>query len=150
MKKKRTRTTAQSSRPGLKAAEAHRPLEPEQLRWQCVPESLNVKTTEDVPAARDIIGQERALRALRVGLEMSHFGYNIFVTGLPGTGRTTTIKRLLQEFAQQKVNLKDHCYVHTFRNPDMPLALSLPAGQGRSLAQDMESFVTDLTVNIPA
>ena len=150
MKKKRTRTTEQSSRPGLKAAEAHRPLEPEQLRWQCVPESLNVKTTDDVPAARDIIGQERALRALRVGLEMTHYGYNIFVTGLPGTGRTTTIKRLLKEFSGHKAELKDHCYVYNFRNPDMPVALQLPAGQGISLRQDMNSFINDLFVNIPA
>jgi predicted ATP-dependent protease len=134
----------------LVKAPKHPTLEPDRLRWQCDPKSLKVNSTDDVQPSRDIIGQERALRALRVGLEMSHFGYNIFVTGLPGTGRTTTIKRLLQEFAQQKVNLKDHCYVHNFRNLDMPLALSLPAGQGRSLQQDMESFINDLTVNIPA
>lgn len=128
----------------------HPTLEPEHLRWQCDPKSLKVKSTDDVKPSREIIGQERALRALRVGLEMSHFGYNIFVTGLPGTGRTTTIKRLLQEFEHRKTDLKDHCYVHNFRNPDMPLALSLPAGQGRSLQLDMESFVNELTVNIPA
>ncbi len=128
----------------------HPTLEPGQLRWQCDPKSLNVKSTDDVKPSREIIGQERALRALRVGLEMSHFGYNIFVTGLPGTGRTTTIKRLLQEFEHRKVNLKDHCYVHNFKNPDMPLGLSLPAGQGRSLQQDMGSFISDLAVNIPA
>ncbi|MBI4417841.1 MAG: AAA family ATPase, partial [Ignavibacteriales bacterium] len=125
-------------------------LSPDKLRWQCDPRMLNISSTEDVRPSKEIIGQERALRALRVGLEMTHFGYNIFVTGLPGTGRTTTIKRLLHEFEHRKVSLKDHCYVHNFRNPDMPLALSLSAGQGRSLKQDMESLVKDLLVNIPA
>ncbi|MEX2115312.1 MAG: ATP-binding protein [Bacteroidota bacterium] len=147
MKKQKKR----SSRPiPIVKAPNHPTLEPGRLRWQCDPMSLKVQSTDDVKPLREIIGQERALRALRVGLEMSHFGYNIFVTGLPGTGRTTTIKRLLQEFEHRKVDLKDHCYVHNFKNPDMPLALSLPAGQGRSLQGDMESFINELTVNIPA
>ncbi|HEX9615238.1 MAG TPA: ATP-binding protein [Bacteroidota bacterium] len=128
----------------------HKPLSHEALRWQCDPKSLKISTTDDVKPSREIIGQERALRALRVGLEMTHFGYNIFVTGLSGTGRTTTIKRLLHEFESQKVDLKDHCYVHNFKNPDMPIALSVPAGQGRSLKQDMESLVRELKTSIPA
>ncbi len=146
MKKTPTRTKESS----LKAARAPRALSIDQLRWQCDPGTLKVKTTDDVRPTHEIIGQERALRALRVGLEMEHFGYNIFVTGLPGTGRTTTIKRLLKEFEHRKGELKDHCYVYNFKNPDMPVALALPAGQGRSLKQDMESFIKDLLVNIPA
>ncbi len=134
----------------LQAAPVHKHVDAKNLRWQCDPESLKIKTTDDIDAARDIIGQERALRALRVGLEMKHYGYNIFVTGLPGTGRTTTIKRLLKEFSTHKTELKDHCYVHNFKNPDMPVSLRLPAGQGASLRQDMESFINDLFVNIPA
>ena len=147
MKKQKKR---QVNSPSVVKAPNHPTLEPGRLRWQCDPKSLKVKSTNDVKPSREIIGQERALRALRVGLEMSHFGYNIFVTGLPGTGRTTTIKRLLREFEHRKTDLKDHCYVHNFKNPDMPLALSLLAGQGRSLQEDMESFISDLTVNIPA
>ena len=150
MKKKKPRTLIKPKQSTLKPARPHKPLRPEELRWQCIPETLNIKTTDDVPPARDIIGQERALRALRVGLEMTHYGYNIFVTGLPGTGRTTTIKRLLKEFSGHKAELKDHCYVHNFKNPDMPVALQLPAGQGVSLRQDMNSFINDLFVNIPA
>ena len=150
MKKKKSLPTVRSTTSTLKPAQPHKPLPPSELRWQCVPESLKIKTTDDVPPAREIIGQERALRALRVGLEMTHYGYNIFVTGLPGTGRTTTIKRLLKEFSEHKVELKDHCYVYNFKNPDMPVALRLPAGQGNSLRQDMDSFINDLFVNIPA
>ncbi|MBI2620023.1 MAG: AAA family ATPase [Ignavibacteriales bacterium] len=148
MKKSRLKQTR--TKTALKTARLPKPLSPDRLRWQCDPASLKMRTTDDIRPSREIIGQERALRALRVGLEMEHFGYNIFVTGLPGTGRTTTIKRLLQEFEHRKGNLKDHCYVYNFRNPDMPLALALPAGQGCSLQQDMDSFIKDLLVNIPA
>src|SRR5438477_11316846 len=69
-----------------------------QLRWHCNPKYISVKSTNDVKPTKEIIGQERALRALRLGLEMKHPGYNVFVTGFSGTGRMTTIKRLLAEF----------------------------------------------------
>ena len=134
----------------LKPASTHLAVAPEKLRWQCEPKSLKVKSTDDVVASREIIGQERALRALRVGLEMNHFGYNIFVTGLSGTGRTTTIKRMLQDFEQKQSDLLDHCYVNNFKNPDSPSVISLPAGQGRALKQDMENFIKDLLRDIPA
>jgi predicted ATP-dependent protease len=134
----------------LKHVPAHRPLPPERLRWQCNPKSLGVKSTDDILPTREIIGQKRALRALHVGLEMNHFGYNIFVTGLTGTGRTTTIKRLLQDFEKKQGHMKDHCYVYNFKNPDMPTAISLPAGQGRGLRQDMENLIRELLRDIPA
>ena len=71
-----------------------------QLRWHCDPDRIRVKTTDDAKASKEIIGQERALRALRLGLEMKYPGYNVFVTGFSGTGRMTTIKRLLSEFEE--------------------------------------------------
>jgi lon-related putative ATP-dependent protease len=90
------------------------------------------------------------LRALRVGLAMNHFGYNIFVTGISGTGRTTTIKRLLHEFENKVDDLQDHCYVHNFKHPDLPIAISLPAGQGRGLKEDMANLIRDLVRDLPA
>ncbi len=141
---------ARSTHTLLKPAPKHAPVPPEKLRWQCDPKSLKVKTTDDVTPSREIIGQDRALHALRVGLEMNHFGYNIFVTGFSGTGRTTTIKRMLQDFERKPTDLFDHCYVYNFKNPDNPLALSLPAGQGRGLKQDMDNFIKDLQRDIPA
>ena len=145
MKKKTNSSSNQ-----LKAAPDHKPLQVHKLRWQCDPLSLGIKSTNDIQPTREIIGQERALRALRVGLEMSHFGYNIFVTGLTGTGRTTTIKRLLQDFEKKQGSLKDHCYVYNFKNPDMPIAISLPPGQGQGLRQDMENFIKELLRDIPS
>src|SRR3972149_8580696 len=150
MKKKSKRTSVRPKHSNLKSAQPHKPLRPEELRWQCKPETLNVKTTDDVHPAREIIGQERALRALRVGLAMKHFGYNIFVTGVSGTGRTTTIKRMLHEFEMKGDGLRDHCYVFNFKNTDQPIALSLPAGQGKGLKIDMASFIADLQRDIPS
>ena len=144
------RRTTRRARPFAKPAPIHRSLPVGKLRWQCDPRSLGVRSTDDIKPSRDIIGQERALRALRVGLEMGHFGYNIFVSGLAGTGRTTTIKRMLQEFEKKRGEARDHCYVYNFKNPDMPVAIALPAGQGRAFRQDMESFVNDLLRDIPA
>ena len=145
MKKK---TIIQATR--YKSAPVHKPLQVHKLRWQCDPKSLGIKSTNDIHPTREIIGQERALRALRVGLEMEHDGYNIFVTGITGTGRTTTIKRLLQDFEKKPGQMKDHCYVYNFKNPDTPIAISLPSGQGRGLKQDMENFIKELLRDIPA
>lgn len=138
--------------PALQPACAYRSLKADQLRWQCDPKVLRSLSAfkAKLPPRREIIGQERALRALRVGLEMGHPGFNIFVTGFSGTGRTTTIKRMLQEFEGKRAALRDHCYVHSFKIPDMPVALSLPAGQGRGLRLDMEGLLRDLLKDIPS
>ncbi len=122
----------------------------DQLRWRCDPKSLKVKSTDEVKPTKEIIGQDRALRALQLGLEMKHPGYNVFVTGFSGTGRMTTIKRLLSEFHRKKIPLKDHCYVHNFQNSDQPILISLPAGHGIKFQEDMENFVQELLKDIPS
>jgi len=122
---------------------------PEQLRWRCTPAMIGVATSDDAPPASEIIGQDRATRAVRVGLEMKEHGYNIFVTGSWGTGRTTTIKRLLSEFEKTPCELTDKCFVHNFRNPDSPALVVLPAGEGSSFREDMSNFVQELLKAIP-
>jgi lon-related putative ATP-dependent protease len=122
----------------------------DQLRWKCNPKDLGIKTTDDLTPSKEIIGQDRAIRAIRLGLEMKHPGYNVFVTGFSGTGRMTTIKRILADFKTRDVKLKDRCYVHNFGNADQPILLTLPAGDGCRLHDDMESMVQDLIRIIPA
>ncbi|HWP83330.1 MAG TPA: ATP-binding protein [Bacteroidota bacterium] len=134
----------------LKKAPPHQSLSPDELRWQCDPKTLGVKSTDDVTASTEIIGQERAVRSLQIGLEMKHQGYNIFVTGLSGTGRTTTVRRLLEQMDSGASELRDHCFVYNFKQPDMPISISLPAGQGRALKVDMETFLAGLLSDIPA
>jgi ATP-dependent Lon protease len=99
---------------------------------------------------KEIIGQERAIRALKAGVEMKHKGFNIFATGFAGTGRMTSIKRILEEqVSSEMAELKDHCYVYNFKEPDLPIAMSLPAAQGRALKEDMDNFVKNLLRDIP-
>ncbi len=127
-----------------------RELAPDVLRWRCKPDDLGVKSLEEVNPLREIIGQDRAVRALRLGLEMKHQGYNIFVTGHQGTGRTTTIRRLLQDFEHKPASLTDKCYVYNFHDPDSPSMITLPAGQGTAFKKDMGTFLHEMLKGIPA
>ncbi|NIQ37265.1 MAG: AAA family ATPase [Proteobacteria bacterium] len=126
-----------------------RKLSLDQLRWRCDPDRLEFESTKDLEACKEIIGQPRATEAIRVGLEIEGFGYNIFVTGLVGTGRNTTIKRLLQEIDTTGRIPEDLCYVNNFKNPDVPKVISLPAGRGIDLRKDMENLIESLKRNIP-
>ena len=121
----------------------------EKLRWRCDPASLPFETTEGIQACDEIIGQERALEAIRLGLDIESIGYNIFVTGLAGTGRFTTIKCVLEELDIKGKIPNDLCYVNNFKNPDMPHMLSLPAGQGNAFKKEMETLVETLKKKIP-
>ena len=119
-------------------------LAPEQLRRSFSAKALPFKTTDDISPLEGIIGQERALKALELGLEIDSNGYNIFATGTAGTGRTTIIKKILKDYARKQKAPDDWCYVYNFSDPDSPKALSLPAGKGREFQNDMAAFVETL------
>ena len=121
----------------------------EKLRWRCPPESLPFKDTSAIPACMEIIGQDRALKAIRLGLEMDSLGYNIFVVGLVGTGRNTTIKCLLEEIDKAGKIPDDLCYVNNFKDPDQPRCICLPPGQGKAFKKDMDALIESLKKNIP-
>lgn len=123
-------------------------LTAEKLRWKCDPESLKLDSTDDVEACEGIIGQDRAIRALRLGLDIKSMGYNIFVTGLVGTGRTTTIKHLLEKLEKGEKPPDDKCYVNNFKNSDLPKVISLPAGKGVVFKKDMDDLVSILAKDI--
>jgi lon-related putative ATP-dependent protease len=122
----------------------------EKLRWRCDPESLNFTTTDEVEPCDWIIGQDRAVKAVKLGLDIESIGYNIFVTGFVGTGRLTTIKHLLERLEKREKRPDDKCYVNNFKNPDMPRIVSLPAGEGKLLKKDLENLILSLKRNIPA
>ena len=124
-------------------------LSPESLRWRCDPKKLGFKTTDELEACDEILGQDRALRAIRLGLEVKSPGYNIYVAGLTGTGKTTTIKHLLEKIDTTGTIPDDLCYVYNFEQPDMPRVLRLAAGKGKALARDMESLVRELRTKLP-
>lgn len=119
------------------------------LRWQCDPKSLGFHTTDDLSPLEGIIGQERAQKALTLGVEIARAGYNIYVCGMTGTGKLTAVQRLL---AAKRVNgtpPPDLCYVFHFHNPERPRLLTLPAGQGKTLKKAMEGLIADLKHEIP-
>jgi lon-related putative ATP-dependent protease len=126
-----------------------KPLPPEKLHWHCDPKCLGTISAKEVVSFDKIIGQRRALDAMQLGLEMDQPGYNIFVTGLSGTGRMTTIRRLLKDMETQGPIPNDICYVNNFKNPDNPLAIALPAGFGRQLRTDIDRLVEALKTGIP-
>jgi len=121
----------------------------EKLRWRCDPEALPFETTQTVQACQEVIGQERAEEAIRLGLNIPSVGYNIFVTGLTGTGRFTAIKCILEELNIQGKIPNDFCYVNNFKNPDMPHMLILPPGQGNAFKKEMETLIEALKKKIP-
>jgi ATP-dependent Lon protease len=121
----------------------------EKLRWRCPPESLPFKSTQEVQACTDVIGQDRALKAIRLGLEVESLGYNIFIVGLVGTGRTTTIKCLLEEIDKTGRIPDDLCFVNNFKDPDQPKCITLPAGKGKVFKKDMDDLIESLKKAIP-
>jgi len=134
----------------MRKASRPRELSWTRLRWRCPQKLLSFKTTSDIPPCEDIIGQDRALEAIKMGLELDHRGYNIFITGLVGTGRTTTIKRLLEKLEKDGPLPPDICYMHNFKNPNMPRCIELEAGRGAELKSDMDALIEDLGKKIPA
>jgi ATP-dependent Lon protease len=119
------------------------------LTWRCPENELNFKSTEELEPINAIIGQERAVKALKFGVDIKSPGYNIFVSGLAGTGRLTTIKRLLEEITAKCAPAPDRCYVYNFREPDNPHLLEFERGQGKKFKEDLEATVRYLVRKIP-
>ncbi len=120
----------------------------EMLRWECDPNIFPFETTQEIEPLEEIIGQERALLALKTGLEIESPGYNIFVSGITGTGMTTTIKTTLEKFLKPGPPPDDICYVNNFKNPDMPKAIVLPAGEGRKFKKAMADLTSTIKSTI--
>ena len=116
-------------------------LTAEQVRQRCDPTLFHCNSTEELKPMESIIGQDRALSALKFGLNILKPGFNIYVSGLAGTGRTTAIKSFLEALAVKKDTPSDWCYIHNFRDSYYPKVLKVPAGMGQSLQKDMKHTV---------
>ena len=121
----------------------------EKMRWTCDPASIPFATSRDCPVCDEIIGQDRALKSLQTGLDIRSLGYNIFITGMVGTGRTTTIKQLLEKLEKGDQPPDDVLYVNNFKYPDEPTLMMLPPGKGKQFAAAMDSLIDMLRHNIP-
>lgn len=107
------------------------------------------ETTEEVPALTNIIGQKRGTEVMQFGLQVNKPGYNLYVAGIPGTGKMTFTNSIVEEVANKEVTLFDWCYVNNFEDPYKPKVLQLPVGTGNALKADMEQLIDNLKVDIP-
>ncbi len=126
-----------------------RVLSPGDLYKNCDPGMFEFRTTGDIPSLDGIIGQERALTAIDFGLNLPSTGFNIYVLGESGTGKTSAVRSFISKKAEEEEVPPDWCYVHNFRDPTEPIALSLGPGKGIALQKDMAELVSSLQVEIP-
>ncbi|MCK5647863.1 MAG: AAA family ATPase, partial [Gammaproteobacteria bacterium] len=120
---------------------SHHVLSVQQLYKKCDLSDLNFNTTEELPELEEIIGQKRALTAIDFGMGMNHKGYNLFVLGSEGIGKTALIKKLLKKHYVNRKKTFDWCYVNNFEYPQHPRFLRLPAGTAKPLSETMEKLV---------
>ncbi|MDR1649793.1 MAG: AAA family ATPase, partial [Synergistaceae bacterium] len=125
-------------------------LPPDKLRRETDPKSWKRKTTEDFTKkpAGSPIGQKRAVESISFGLEVPSRGYNIFVTGYPGSGRTGYALGRLQQRAKNTPAPSDWVYVYNFDEPGEPLAMRLAAGHGKELCAALDDLIDELKVTI--
>lgn len=116
-------------------------LDDTQLKHACLPENFTFQTTAELTTLDGIIGQERAVKAFDFGLEVKMKGYNIYMSGPTGTGKTTYACKRTKEIAAKEPVPMDWCYVYNFQNPKKPLALSFQPGIGKAFCEDMEKLV---------
>ena len=123
----------------------------DRLRNECtICGDLNFcQTSKDVSVLEGVIGQDRAVKSMEFGLAMGAAGYNIFVLGPQGTGKTSYAQTAVSRAASKGKVPDDWCYINNFNEWDKPLAISLPAGQGKVFQKDMEKLITNLVVYIP-
>ncbi len=119
-------------------------LSTEALYQCCEPEMFDFETTEALKELTDIIGQSRAVEALRFGINIDQEGYNIFAVGLTGTGKRSLVRRLFEARANEEAVPDDWCYINNFEQRHKPRALRLPPGKGETFRQDMESLVQEI------
>lgn len=139
----------ESDQDPLESASPVARLSAEQTDVQFDSDFLDFDTTSDLEPLAEIVGQDRAMSALEMGLGIRQDGYNIFVAGLTGTGKKETIRRSLEKRLVGSEIPNDWVYVHNFENSDEPWAIDLPHGKGRQLRKDMERLVEQLREALP-
>src|SRR6202790_4141040 len=133
----------------IKAAPLHEKLPPAKLRWRCELSRIPFETTAQAELREGFIGQERALRALKMGVELSAPGYNVFVCGLAGTSRGGTIASMIEKLHPRTKKSLARCYVNNFKIEDRPRLLSRARGKANGFKKDMQAGIDFLRRRIP-
>lgn len=121
----------------------------DKLRWQCDSKAFGCVTTEDANPLDGILGQKRALTAIEHGLQIKSPGYNIYVSGVSGSGKTSTVKAMLRSLTKRKRDLNDIIYVNNFRDQRKPHCIKMPAGQAKIFSKEMRDLMDTLQSVIP-
>ncbi|MCP8323483.1 MAG: AAA family ATPase [Candidatus Methylarchaceae archaeon HK02M2] len=121
----------------------------ERIRVEYDPKLMGCESTEEIEPLKEIIGQERAVKALKFGLDIKERGFNIYAAGFPGSGRKTAVKDFLEELATGKPVPPDWCYVNNFNNTFVPRAIKLPSGRGKDFQKDMKNFIDEARSVLP-
>ena len=118
------------------------------LRVFCNPEIFKFEDTSELEATNTEIGQERGIKALEFGVNVDIKGYNLYLEGPSGVGKTMYAKNYLDKVAKKKKVPSDWCYIYNFTNPNEPIAVSFPAGQGKEFKEIMDAFIKDIRNDI--
>ena len=121
----------------------------DKLRWRLDPATLPFENTDDLEPLDEIVGQKRAVEAFKFGMGIDSQGYNVFVTGMAGTGRMSTVRKMLEEISKKEGVPDDLCYINNFKNPEAPILLRLKGGNGAAFKKDFHDFVELLKKQIP-
>ena len=124
-------------------------LKQDDLKWTCDPANFEFDSTSEIKPLEGILGQERAIKALKLGVDLRSQGYNIFITGLSGTGKFSTVKGMLESISPDCTTIYDYAYVNNFEDTDRPMLIKFPAGKGNKFKRNMASAIKFLQENIP-
>ncbi|MGD8461192.1 MAG: AAA family ATPase [Desulfobacterales bacterium] len=119
------------------------------LRLICNPKVFKFKNTSEVRPLDTVIGQERAVKAIDFGLNMDDPGYNIFVTGLASTGKSTIVRDLVNKHAKRLPTPNDLCLVNNFKDEFRPNAIAVPPGTARQFSKKMKRAIEGLKKELP-
>lgn len=125
-------------------------LKPSQLYTVCDPQKFGFSSTVELEERMSALGQDRAISAVELGINIKSKGYNLFCLGPEGTGKTSLVKRILEEEAKKRPTPKDWAYVYNFEEPYKPHSISFPAGQAAEFAKDVDKLIDDFSIAIPA
>lgn len=118
------------------------------LKMTCNPNVFKFESTEELSAIQEGIGQDRGIKALEFGLQVNVKGYNLYLEGPSGVGKTMYTKNYLNKIAAKQKAPSDWCYIYNFDKPNEPIAVKLPAGQGKEFRDSMDGFIKEIKKDI--
>ena len=124
-------------------------LKSDQLYTRCDPKSFDFNTTAELEERLSALGQDRALSAVEIGINIKSKGYNLFCLGPEGTGKTSLVKRVLKQEAVNRPTPDDWAYVYNFEEPHKPIAINFPAGTAADFAKSVDDLIDELSNTIP-